>query len=113
MEVSISARHCILPESIRRRAESRLLRLERIEPRLTSIHLAFDHDRGVTVAEARLYVAGGHTMVARGSGNGFRNALDRATDRLTRQLKRRNERRREHHAPRPAAAVPERRWQRA
>jgi ribosomal subunit interface protein len=99
MNVSITTRHCSVSERTRGEAVERLERLQRYEPRLAEAEVEFDDDHGTKQVETRIFVAGSHSIVAHGSGDTFRTALDRSIDRLTRQLKRRRERVREHKAP--------------
>ena len=99
MNVSISARHCSVSERTKSEAEERVQRLQRLEPRLVNAEVAFDEDHGTKQVETRIFVNGSHSIVAHGSGDTFRTALDRSMERLTRQLKRRRERVRDHRAP--------------
>jgi ribosomal subunit interface protein len=96
MQVNITARHCRVPDRVRSEAEERVQRLQRYEPRVNDAVVAFDTDHGDKKVETRVYVAGTHSIVAHGSGESFKTALDRSIDRLTRQLKRRRERVRDH-----------------
>lgn len=98
MDISITARHCTVPESVRSRAQERMRRLTRYDPRIASASVSFATDHGRMRAEARLAAAGGHVMVAGGDGDTFRMALDRAADRLARQLRRARKRDRDHRA---------------
>lgn len=100
MNVSITTRHCSVSERTRTEAEERLQRLQRYEPQVANAEVEFDEDHGTKQVETRIFVAGSHSIVAHGSGDTFRTALDRSIDRLTRQLKRRRERIRDHKAPR-------------
>lgn len=102
MYVTISGRHCAVPEPVRRHAAERLRRLTRFEPRAVGAEANFEVVHGVYVVEARFIVAGGRPVIARGAGDGFRAALDRTAERLGRQLKSRRERRRAQRAPAPA-----------
>ncbi len=99
MNVSITARHCSVSDRTRTEAEERLQRLQRFEPRLANAEVEFEEDHGLKQVETRIFVAGSHSIVAYGSGDSFRTALDRSIDRLTRQLKRRRDRVRDHRAP--------------
>ena len=101
MQVTLSARHAVVPESVRRRAETRLERLERFEPRATAADVLFTVDHGVHRVEIRLAGAG-HVSVAHGAASGFQPALDQALDRLARQLRRRVEMRHDRKGPRAA-----------
>lgn len=94
MRVTISARRCALPNSVRLHAEQRLARLVRFEPRLVGVEVNFEAAHGVYRAEARVNSPGIPLITAQGSGENFRVALDRAADRLRRQLRDRRERHR-------------------
>jgi ribosomal subunit interface protein len=96
MQVNITARHCNVSERIRLEAEERVKRLTKYEPRVDNAVIAFDADHGDKLVETRVSLAGSHPIVAHGSGDDFRTALDRSLGRLTRQLKRRRERVRNH-----------------
>lgn len=102
MEVTITARHCTISDSLRARAETRLESLSRYEPRLLSALVSFENDHGAHRVEVRAHAGSGPSILATGgSEDGFQAALDGAIDRLTRQLKRRRARRRDHKAPPP------------
>lgn len=105
MNITVTARHCEIPDSLRRRARERAERLRRFEGRIGSIELIFDQDGGERRVEARAHVHGSEPILAQGSGQEFRQSLDQAIDRLGRQLKRRRERRRDHQATVPPPQV--------
>ena len=92
MEITINARHCNVPDSLRNQATQRIHRLQRLHRRLTGGTIVFDVEREVRRAEARLAVAGGPPLISRGEGATLRVAMHSALDRLERQLKRRRER---------------------
>jgi ribosomal subunit interface protein len=92
MDITINARHCTVPDSLRNQATRRLARLERIDRRLTAAHLVFDVENTLRRVEARVAVAGGPPIIGKGEGPTLRAALDVALGRLDRQLKRRRER---------------------
>lgn len=94
--VNITARHCNVPDRIRVDAEQRVQRLQRYEPRVHNALIEFGSDHGHMQVETRIVVNGGQSIIAHGSGETFRTALDKSLDRLTRQLKRRRERVRDH-----------------
>ena len=96
MQVNITARHCNVPRGIRVAAEQRLQRLRRYEPRVDNAIVEFDADHRNKQVETRVFVKGSHSIIAHGSGETFRSALDKSLDRLTRQLKRRHERVKNH-----------------
>ena len=92
MDVTITARHCEIPGSLRQRAEQRIASLGRLESRATAATVIFDLDHGVSRAELKLFTRG-VTSVAHGSGASFREAFDEAFERLERQLGRRHDQR--------------------
>jgi ribosomal subunit interface protein len=92
MEITINARHCTVPDSLRNQATQRILRLQRLHRRLTGGTIVFEVEREARRAEARLAVAGGPPLIGHGQGATLRAAMDGALDRLERQLKRRSER---------------------
>lgn len=110
MNVSVTTRHCSVSERTRAEALERLERLRRYEPNLATAEVEFDDDHGTKQVETRIFVAGSHSIVAHGSGDTFRTALDRSIDRLTRQLKRRRERVREHKAPKLSEVAATNAW---
>ena len=105
MQVNITARHCNVPQGIRTEATEKIQRLQRYEPRVNNAVVEFDTDHGNMQVEARVFLAGSHSIIAHGSGENFRTALDQSLDRLARQLKRRRERVREHKAVKLSEAI--------
>ena len=93
MNVTISARHCEIPESLRAATEQRVQRLGRFDPRLAEAEVTYQRERAQHEAEIRLAVQGEGPLVARGSGASFGVALARTIDRVSRQLRRVRERR--------------------
>lgn len=92
MDVTINARHCTVPDSLRNQALQRLTRLERMHRRITAGTVIFDGSANSQAVEARLAVAGGPPLVAHAEGSTMRGALDAALGRVERQLKRRRRR---------------------
>lgn len=95
MEVTVSAIHCTIPESMHEHAARLGRRLDRYEPRAASMALRFENPNGLRTVEARLTSAGGPPMLARATGATYRAALNQAVDRIERQLKRRRQRKRQ------------------
>ncbi len=93
MNVTISARHCEIPESLRSTTEERITRLERYHPRLAGAEIVFERERADHDVEIRLGVEGESPVIARASGESFQAALERGVERVTRQLRRGRERR--------------------
>jgi ribosome-associated translation inhibitor RaiA len=86
MPVTITARHCDLPELLRERAEEIAARLEVRAGRPAEIGVLFDVDAGIPTAEIKFRAAGGDVLMAAGTGVDHRSALDLAEGRLRRQL---------------------------
>jgi ribosomal subunit interface protein len=92
MDITINARHCKVPESIRNQAQQRLARLERLDRRLPTATLVFDVENSVCRVEARVTVAGGPPVIGQAEGPTLRSAMEGALSRVERQLKRRRQR---------------------
>jgi ribosomal subunit interface protein len=102
MTVTISVRHCEIPESLRTTTERRINRLSRYHPRLADAEVIFGRERVSHEAEIRLNVAGTPPVIARGAAATFHAALHVALGRVSRQLKRGRERRTTRRAESPA-----------
>ena len=96
MNVTISARHCELPSTLRERTERRIARLSRYNPKLADAKVTYDMERVTHEVEIHLRVQGEPPVVVHGSGDDFREAFDRTLDRASRQLRRVRERRLDH-----------------
>lgn len=101
MDVRLSARHCSISDTLRRRASERLEALRRYEPTLTAADVRFASDHGSALAEVRLLVRGS-AMQASAAADSFNAAFESAVQRAERQLRRRRARVTDHKA---AAAV--------
>jgi ribosomal subunit interface protein len=106
MDVRITTRRATVGEGFLRRAEERLQKLDRYEPRLQAVAVVIDEDRGRVMVEVRADVPGRPTMIASASADSNRTALDRAIQKLSRQLRRQRTKRVDHQAP-PAGALAE------
>jgi ribosomal subunit interface protein len=85
MNISITARHCDVPEELRARAAAVLERLATLVSRPVDGTVVFDVSAGRATAEIRLTGRGG-ASVATGEEKDHRTALDRAEDKIRRQL---------------------------
>ncbi len=99
MDVTITARHCTVADSVRQRATERVARLSKYQPRASAGDVIFDEDGSVRRAEIRIAVDGAPIRVAKADGETFQVALDRAVQKVARQLKREREKRVDHQAP--------------
>ena len=86
MPVTITARHCELPDLLRERAHEIATRLELRSGRAADVNVLFDVDAGVPTAELRFLAPGEAPILAAGRGDDHRSALDQAEGRLRRQL---------------------------
>ena len=86
MRITITARHCDVPDDLRARARARLERLGRLAPRSHHLQLIFGADPGRSTAELRLHTSRGQVHVAAADGADHRSALDRAVAKVRRQL---------------------------
>lgn len=103
MDVRITGRRATVGEAFLRRAEERVRKLDRFEPRLQSVSVVVDEDRGRVSVEVRAEVPGAPAMIGSAQGDSGRTALDAALQKLRRQLRRRRSKRLDHQAP-PAGA---------
>jgi ribosomal subunit interface protein len=99
MEVRITTRRATVGEAFLRKAEERVRKLDRYEPRIQSVALTVDEDRGRVTVEARADVPGAPAMVASSQADTSRAALDQTIQKLQRQLRRRRTKRLDHKAP--------------
>jgi putative sigma-54 modulation protein len=99
MHVTITARHCEIPDTLRARAENVLDRLGNYGLELVDGAVIFDVEAMNQRAEVRLRAANGELVVAKDDGPDHRTALDRAEDKLKRQLKKVARRLRERRRP--------------
>jgi len=86
MRITITARHCEVPEELRARARTRLEHLARIAPRPHNGQVVFEADHGRPTVEVRLHAARGAVHVATARGADHRTALDLAMAKVRRQL---------------------------
>lgn len=107
MDVRITTRRATVGSGMLRRAEERVRRLERYEPRLQAVSLLFDEDHGRVTVEVRADVPGVPTLVTSSESDSSRASLDSALDKMRRRLRRERSRRVEHQAPPVTAIVQE------
>jgi len=91
MLMTVTARHCEIPEELKERAEHILDRLASHAPRPVDGTVVFDmaDHKSATErhqAEIRLHLGHGETLIAAGAADDHRTALDRAEARLRSQL---------------------------
>ena len=93
MNVTISARHCEIPDSLRDATERRVSGLSRYNPRLADAEVTYEVENVSHEVEIRLAVPGGEPLIARGTGADVRISFQRGIGRAQRQLRRARERR--------------------
>jgi len=86
MRITITARHCEIPDELRMRARTLLERLTRLAPRSHDGQVLFVADHGTPTVEVRLHTARGAVHVGTAGGADHRTALDRAVAKVRRQL---------------------------
>jgi ribosomal subunit interface protein len=94
MRVTVTARHCDVPDDLRLRAHRLIERVARLARRPQDGHVVFVAENGRPAVEVRLRVARGEVRVATAAGADHRTALDRAVAKVRRQLDKAGRRRR-------------------
>lgn len=92
MQITITARHCEIPEEVRTRAEEVAEKLARLAHRPQRMEIVFDDDHQRRVVELKMSLPRGQTLMATGEETDFRTALDRAADKLRSQLEKNTQR---------------------
>jgi ribosomal subunit interface protein len=100
MDISMTARHFELNDSLREHVQSRLGRLDRYNQRMSRLEVTLTDENRQKRVEALAAVDGDVDIHAEAVADDFRTAVNRVSDKLARQLKRRHERRSNHQAPR-------------
>lgn len=99
MLITVTARHCEIPDALREQARLMLARVARAAHRPQRAHVVFDLDHQKKVVELKLHLPRGATRIATAEAADFRSALDRAVEKLRHQLEKSNSR----YVRRPAA----------
>jgi len=86
MRVTITQRHCDIPDDLRARARELVTRLVKAARRSEAAQVIFSDDHGAAAVELRLHAGRGRLLVATADGADHRSALDRAAARLRRQI---------------------------
>jgi ribosomal subunit interface protein len=90
MRITITARHCEIPDELRARARTLLERLGKIAARPHDAQVIFADDHAEAAVEVRLHTARGKVHVGKALADDHRTALDRAAQRVRRQLDKRS-----------------------
>ncbi|HEU5262603.1 MAG TPA: HPF/RaiA family ribosome-associated protein [Gemmatimonadales bacterium] len=86
MRITITARHCEIPDELRLRARTLLERLRKVATRPHDAQVLFSEDHSAPTVEVRLHTARGVVHVGTADGTDHRSALDRAAAKVRRQL---------------------------
>ncbi len=89
MRITVTARHCEIPDELRARARTLVERLAKIAARPHDGQVIFADDHGAAAVELRLHTARGKVYVAKAQADDHRTALDSAAQRVRRQLDKR------------------------
>lgn len=88
MRIQIATRHCEIPESVRRRAEDLIGSVSRFDARARGAEVVFHVEKRRCVVEVVVSRERAEPVVATGTADEFRAALDQVAERLARALKR-------------------------
>jgi ribosomal subunit interface protein len=105
MDITITARHCAVSDTLRDRIAQRARRLDRYKARIAGVQVVLEVDRSGRICEVVARAPGGPPLAARAGGRGFATAAGEAIDRIERQLQRQRDRRRRRRAGRNARAA--------
>jgi len=99
MDISITARHFEISDALRQLVDTRLSRLDRFNPRLSTVEVTLTEEKREKRVEAHAGIDGDLDIHAEVVAEDFRAAVNKVSDKLARQLKRQHELRRDHKAP--------------
>lgn len=105
MRIQVAARHCEIPDSVRKRTEEQITRLAKYDPRIASADVVYEEEKRVRRVEVILSIDRGEPVVAKGEGEEFRTALDKVVDRLSRRLRRQRDQARSHQNPKRSEGI--------
>ena len=97
MRTQITTRHCVISRAVRTQAEEMAIRLEKFDPRITSVDIVFEEQKRQKTVEATVKADRVDPVHAEATSDDFRVAVDMLNDRLTRIIRRRRERATERH----------------
>jgi ribosomal subunit interface protein len=86
VQITVTARHCEIPDDVRERAGEVADKLARMAHRPQRMEIVFDEEHQRRVAELKMWLPRGQTLVATAEATDFRTALDRAAEKLRTQL---------------------------
>lgn len=86
MRITITARHCEIPDALRGHAQNLVAKVANVGHRPREAEVVFDADHGSKIVEIKVRYPRSRTKVASAEAPHFRTALDRAVDKLRNQL---------------------------
>jgi ribosome-associated translation inhibitor RaiA len=86
MRITVTARHCDIPDELRARARALVERLIKVAGRPQDAQIIFGTDHGSATAEVRLHTTRRTVYVGTAVGADHRSALDVAAAKVRRQL---------------------------
>jgi len=99
VRVSITGRHCDIPQAIIDRTESQIGGLTKYEPRATAAEVIYTEEKRGNKVEVIVHIDGAPHVTARGDGDDLRAALASVLDRVRRLLRDARSQRVDHKAP--------------
>ena len=106
MQTMITARHCEISDELRHRAQEVVDRLAVIAPKPIEATVVFGVEAGAQTAEMRFRVAGAEVLVAGGSAQDHRSALDATEAKMRKQLARASEKLQDRSRQAPPTEMP-------
>jgi ribosomal subunit interface protein len=86
MQTTITARHCVVPDTLRETAGEVVGRVARVGRRPQRAQVVFDAEHKRKIVELHVSLPRGQMCVASAEAADFRTALDRAAARLRQQM---------------------------
>lgn len=86
MKITITARHCEIPDELRERASDLASRMAKIAHRPQRMEIIFDIEHQRKLVELRMSLPRGPGLFASAESDDHRTALDRAVEKLRSQL---------------------------
>ncbi len=86
MQTTVTARHCEVPDDLKKHAEQLMARVAKKAQRAQRAQVIFAADNHRKLVEIQLSLPRGQIRVASAQADDFRSALDRAKEKLLHQL---------------------------
>jgi ribosomal subunit interface protein len=87
MQTTITARHCVVPDTLREAAGEVVGRVARVARRPQRAQVVFDADHNRKIVELHVSLPRGQMCIASAEAADFRTALDKAAAKLRQQLR--------------------------